>query len=247
MNRLSSRAGIVAIALLSIITASLAVVVAVTSGGGPATATSPTANHTITVSGDGTGYGIPDTVVANLTVHSRQSSAQGAIDGVTADMTRVQSTLIGKGLRKSELQTTDLELNPAYDDHSHIIGYDASESLSVRMPLKRGGNVLSSVTSAVGNAVSFDGISLDISDKSKALDAARTDAFTQAKEAAQTDAQLAGETLGQVVSIKESTQTSAPPRPYADGLAFSAAKAALPISAGKQSVTVTLDVVWSLA
>lgn len=247
MSRLTSRAGIVTIALLSILTASLAVVVAVDSGGGPATASSPPGNHTITVSGDGTGMGVPDTLVANLTVHSRQSSAQAALDDVASGMHRVQSTLTGKGIDKHDLQTTDLELNPAYDNHSHVIGYDASESLSVRIhPLNHVGNILSSVASSAGNSVSFDGISLDISDKSKALDAARADAFKQAQEAAQTDATLAGEHLGKVVSIKESTETSTPPQPYAaDGLAFGAAKA-LPISAGKQAVTVTLDVVWSL-
>lgn len=235
------------IALLSVLTASLAIAVIVDSGGGPATGSSPTSTHTISVSGDGIGYGVPDTLVANLTVHSRQSTAQAAIDSVATNMTRVQSTLRAKGVGKSELQTTDLELNPAYDDHSHVIGYDASESLSVRLPLKRGGGLLSAVTSAAGNAVSFDGISLDVSDKSKALDAARTNAFEQAKEAAQTDARLAGETLGQVVSIKESTETSVPPQPYADGLAYATAAKALPIRAGKQSVTVTLDVVWSVS
>lgn len=247
MSRLTSRAGIVTIALLSILTATLAVAVIVDSGGGPARATSTSGNHTITVSGDGTGYGVPDTVVASLTVHSRQASAQAALDSVDTNMSRVQSTLKAKGVSKDDMQTTDLELNQAYDNHSHVIGYDASESLSVRLPLKRGGNLLAAVTGVAGNAVSFDGISLDISDKSTALDAARTNAFNQAKEAAQRDASLAGETLGQVVSIKESTETSTPPQPYAtDGLAFAAAKA-VPIQAGKQAVTVTLDIVWSLA
>ncbi|HVT65774.1 MAG TPA: SIMPL domain-containing protein [Mycobacteriales bacterium] len=247
MNRLNSRAGIVTIALLSILTASLAAVVAVDSGGGPATAASTTETHTITVSGEGTGMGVPDTLIASLTVHSRQGSAQAALDGVQVGMNRVKSTLTGKGVKASDLQTTDLELDPAYDDHSHVIGYDASESMSVRIfPLKHSGNVLSAVTGAAGNSVSFDGISLDISDKSKALNDARANAFKQAQEAAQTDATLAGEHLGKVMSIKESTEASTQPQPYAaDGLAFATAKA-LPIQAGKQAVTVTLDVVWSL-
>lgn len=245
MNRLSTRATTIGIALLSIATASTAVVVVADSGGGPAAASSSD-TRTLAVSGDGTGYGVPDTLVASLTVHSRQSSAQAALGSVATTMGHVQETLRGKGLSKDDLQTTDLELNQAYDNHSHVIGYDASESLSVRIPLKGSGHVLSSVTAVAGNAVSFDGISLDISDKSKTLDAARTNAFNQAKEAAEKDAALAGETLGQVVSIKESTETSAPPQPYAGGLAFASASKAVPISAGKQSVTVTLNIVWSL-
>jgi uncharacterized protein YggE len=250
MNRFSARAGIVALALLTVVTASVAVVIAVDSGGGPAQATSSASGRTISVTGDGTVQGVPDTLVANLSVHSHEASVQAALSNVVSSMRRVMSTLRGKGVAKGDLQTTDLQLNPSYDNHGGINGYDASESLSVRIhPFARVGSVLAAAATASGNSVNVDGMTLDISNPSQYLDGARQAAFNQARAAAQRDAALAGEHLGQVVSVKElDTSSTPPPQPYgfADSLAAGPARKAVPISAGKEPVSVTLAVVWEL-
>ncbi|HWA65192.1 MAG TPA: SIMPL domain-containing protein [Mycobacteriales bacterium] len=247
MNRTTSRVSVVAIALLSVVTAATAVAVIADSGGGPADA-STSAAKTISVSGQGTVQGVPDTLVANLTVHSRQASVQDALDAVATDMRQVESTLVNKGLARSDLQTTDLELDPAYDDHSRVIGYDASESLLASIhPLSHVGAILSAVATSAGNAVDIDGLSFNIADDSTLIDAARQKAFDQAKAAAAQDASLAGEQLGDVVSIKESEQTTTPPQPFYNESFADAKSASVPISAGKQPVSVTLDVVWSLS
>jgi hypothetical protein len=247
MNRTASRAAVTSIALLSVLTASAAVVVIADSGGGAADA-SPSAAKTISVSGQGTVQGVPDTLVANLSVRSRQSSVQDALNNVATDMRQVESTLVNKGVHRSDLQTTDLELNPAYDNHGHVIGYDASESLSVSIhPLSHVGTILSAVAGSAGNAVTIDGLSLNISDDSSLIDSARQKAFSQAKDAAAQDASLAGEHLGEVMSIKESEVSTTPPQPLYDSFATSAKAASVPISAGKQPVSVTLDIVWSIS
>ncbi|HEX3898264.1 MAG TPA: SIMPL domain-containing protein [Mycobacteriales bacterium] len=246
MNRTASRAGVISIALLSVLTAAVAVGVIADSGGGTAVA-STSATKTISVSGLGTVQGVPDTLVANLSVHTRQSSVQDALNDAATDMRQVESTLVNKGVHRSELQTTDLELNPAYDNHGHVIGYDASESLSVSIqPLSNVGTILSAVAGSAGNSVTIDGLSLDISDDSSLINDARAKAFAQAKDAAEQDASLAGEHLGDVVSIKESEESTTPPQPFYDSVATSAKAASVPISAGKQPVSVTLDVVWSI-
>jgi uncharacterized protein len=248
MSHITSRAGVVAIALLSVLTASVAVVVAVDSGGGPAVAASSSSSNTISVSGEGTVQGVPDTLVANVSVHSHAFSVQDALDHVDSDMNRVKATLLGKGVAKGDLQTTDLELNPSYDNHGNVDGYDASESLSVRIhPLTHVGSILAAVGSSSGNAVDFDGVSFDITDDATLINQARAKAFAQAKSAAEQDASLAGKQLGEVVSIKESEETSTPPQPYYANSFAAAAKSAVPISAGKQPVSVTLAVVWSIA
>lgn len=248
MSRTSTRAGVIAIALVAVVTASIAIVVAVNSGGGPAQATSPAANRTISVTGRGTVQGIPDTLVANLSVHSHQSSVQAALNAIATDKNRVVSSLKNKGVPGGAIQTTDLELNPSYDNHGQISGYGASESISVRIhPLADVGKVLSAAATSAGNSVNIDGMALDIANDSTLLNSARTKAFKQAQSAAQTDAGLAGETLGRVVSIKESQEQSTPPLPFA-AAGFPAADSAksLSISAGKQPVSVTLAVVWAL-
>ena len=248
MNRLTSRAGVITIALMSTVTASTAIVVIADSGGGPAVASSSSSdNKTISVSGEGTVQGVPDTLVANIGVHSHESSVQAALDDVATNMNKVKATLLSKGEKKSDLQTTDLELNPSYDNHGNITGYDASESLSVRIPLKNAGALLPAVAGSAGNSVTFDGLSLDISDDSTLVNQARTKAFAQAKTAAEQDASLAGEHLGDVVSIKESQEMATSPQPFYANDFAAASKASVPISAGKQPVSVTLDVVWALS
>jgi hypothetical protein len=247
MNTAASRASAISIALLTIVTASTAVVVIADSGGGPAVAATSGAK-TISVSGQGTVQGVPDTLVANLSVHSHQSSVQDALNSVATDMRQVESTLVNKGVKRPDLQTTDLSLNPAYDNHGHVIGYDASESLAVSIhPLSQVGSILSAVAASAGNSVEIDGLSLNISDDSSLTNDARQKAFEQAKDAATQDASLAGEQLGDVVSIKESDESTTPPQPLYDE-SFAAAKtASVPISAGKQPVSVTLDVVWAIS
>ncbi|MGN6474666.1 MAG: SIMPL domain-containing protein, partial [Mycobacteriales bacterium] len=187
-------------------------------------------------------------LVVDLGVHTHQSSVAAALNAIAADRNHVVSTLHGKGVPGKDIQTTDLELNPSYDNHGTVNGYDASESLSVRIPLSNVGKVLSAAATSAGNSATINGMSLDISDKSAVLDQARQNAYAQAYEAAKTDAQLAHESLGHVVSIKESQQSQTPPVPFAVNDLAGAASAAksVAISPGRQAVTVTLDVVWSL-
>lgn len=249
MNALSSRAGIVTIALLSVLTASLAVVVAVDSGGGPVTAASSTTNRTISVSGVGTVQGKPDTLIANLGVHTHQGSVQDAINAIASDEHQLVSTLNKKGVSFKDIQTTDLQLNQSYDNHGNINGYDASESITVRIhPLDAVGKILAAASTSAGNDVTIDGLSFDIAHDAAFMDAARKMAFAQAKAAAETDASQANERLGSVISIKETQAETEPPPPYyaTDALAAGAAEKSISISPGRSPVTVTLDVVWSL-
>ena len=149
MTRTTSRLGVVALALLAITTASIAVVVAVDSGGGPAHADSAGPNRTISVSGDGTVKGVPDTLVATFRVHHRASDVQSALDGVATDAHRVIAVLGDKGVPRRDIQTADLSLDTAYDRQGHPDGYEASESLSVRVhPLNQVGRILSAAATS---------------------------------------------------------------------------------------------------
>ena len=248
MNRLSSRAGIVAIALLAIATASTAVVVVVDSGGGPAEGGAPAAGRTISVSGSGTVQGVPDTLTATFRVHDRASDVQGALDAVAAHGHQVLRKAADLGVPGKALQTSDLTLDQTYDQHGNPDGYEASETVLIRIhPLKSVGRILSGAATAAGNSVSIDGLSLDITNDTKLIGSARAKAFAEAKDAATQDATLAGEHLGQVVSVKETTDEARMPVPqpyFADSAGVSAKSIA--IRAGQQPVTVHLAVVWEL-
>jgi uncharacterized protein len=248
MNRLSSRIGVVTLALLAVVTAAIAIVVAVDSGGGPASASSPTVSRTISVSGDGTVQGVPDTAVATFRIHRQEGDVQAALDAAATDVHRMIATLGSVGVPGRDIQTTDLSLDTSYDDHGHIDGYEADEAMTVRIhPLDQIGRIISAAATSAGNAVSIDGLSLDITDDAALLDAARGKAFATAKDAASRDAALAGEHLGQVLTVKETTEGSQSPEPlYGEADALSASAKAIAIRPGQQPVTVRLAIVWSI-
>jgi uncharacterized protein YggE len=231
----------------------IGVAVVVTAGSGPNGATAATitpTDDTVSVSGTGSVEGVPDTLVANLRVHARESSVQEALNESAIDAHKVINTLRGDGVGAKDIQTTDVSLDPSYNNHGEIIGYDSSESLSVRIhPLTNVGKVLTAASTSAGNAVSIDGLSFDIADNTALLAGARANAFDNAKSAATQYAQLGGRTLGRVVTIKAVVHNASPIYAGAEKEAFASSAGAttpLPIAAGSQKVSVTVNVVWAL-
>jgi uncharacterized protein YggE len=214
-------------------------------------AISTTTGRTVRVSGTGSVEGKPDTLVADLRVHTRQASVQAALNASSHDAAEVISSLTKNGVSGSDIRTTNVSLNPAYGEHGEIVGYDSGESLSVRIqPLTKVGQVLSAASTAAGNAVSIDNLSFDIADNASLLAAARASAFANAKAAASQYARLGGATLSHVDSIKAVVHNATPTyaRGVPDALSGSTGyhKAAVPIRPGKQKVSVTVKVVWAL-
>jgi uncharacterized protein YggE len=247
-NRLAIIVAVAAVAL------GIGVAVVVSGGSGPngATAATPmTAGDIVSVSGTGSVEGVPDTLMAGLRVHVREPSVQQALNDSATDARQVIASLKAHGLSGADIRTTDVSLDPDYNDHGEIDGYDASESLSVRIhPLTSVGKILTAASSSAGNAVSVDGLSFDIADNTSLLAAARASAFANAKAAAAQYAQLGDSSLGKVVSIKAVVHNASPTYPGAlddKTLGASVARnAALPIAAGRQKVSVTVKVIWAL-
>lgn len=239
-------AGAAAIAL------AVGVTLAVTAGSSTSSAatTAPTgAGDTVSVSGRGTVQGKPDTLVAQLRVHVREPAVQTALNAVAADADKVIAKLRGQHVQSADIRTTDVSLNPDYDTHGNLLGYAASESLTVHIhPLTHVGSVLTAASSAAGNAVSINGLSFDIADNKSLLAAARAEAFGNAKAAAAQYAQLGGTSLGRVVSIRSVVHNASPiyHGPVADTAGSVAYARALPIQPGRQNVSVTVKVIWSL-
>jgi hypothetical protein len=215
-----------------------------------AAATTPVGTpNSVSVSGAGSVEGVPDTLVASLRVHDREATVQQALNVTATDAHRVVASLRGHGVAAADVRTTDVSLNPDYDNHGVIDGYDSSESLTVHVhPLTRVGMVLTAASTAAGNAVSIDNLSFDIADNTSLLAAARASAFNNAKAAASQYAQLGGTSLGRVVSIKAVVRNASPviKGAHADALFSAGRPAALPIRPGQQKVSVTVNVVWAL-
>lgn len=246
--RAPMRVVMIAVAVLAVLAASVWLVHTRDNSGTAAADTPP--SGTITVSGEGAVQGVPDTLTVSFDVHYRSSDVQGALDGSSSSARQVIAALRSHGVPGNQIQTTDLNLDEDYDNHGNVDGYVSDETLKVRIhPLANVGKILAAGSTAAGDHVRIDGLALDITDDTQLLNAARAKAFANAKDAATQDATLAGRQLGAVVSVKETRTTSTPPSPFAgyDALATGVPAAkSVPVRAGKQAVTMTVNVVWSL-
>jgi hypothetical protein len=251
MNR--SRLAIIIGVAAVVLGIGVAVVANQGSSGNGAAADTPTATtDTVSVSGTGTVEGVPDTLVANLRVHTTQSTVQEALNTNSVNAQKVIHTLQTHHVARSDIKTTDLNLNQHYDSHGDPAGYDASESINVRIhPLSKVGEILTAASTSAGDSVSVGSLSFDIADNSTLLASAREAAFTNAKAAAQQYATLGGTSLGHVVTIKAQVHNASPIYKgiaHADSAAsFGAARAAVPIRPGQKKISVTVKVVWALS
>jgi uncharacterized protein YggE len=228
-------------------------------GGGSAQAapTSPTGTttdpgpRTLVTTGTGRTMGVPDELTFSLSVGLVRSDLRSALADANATMDRVLTRLDGLGVRRSDVQTTGLQMNAVYDYHSYgpptLRGYHVSQRATVLVrDLTRGGRAVTAAVAVGGNDVRVGNIGLRIGDTDSLLAKSRSAAVAEAKAKAQEYADATGQTLGPVMSLRE-VHASAPVR---QPLAFAARDMAtlgkaLPIRAGKDRLAVTVKIVWS--
>jgi len=216
---------------------------------GSATAGSGTQGG-ITVTGDGTVSGTPDTLKLAMGVEVTGSTVTAALDAANGKAAAVQKSLRDHGVDAKDLQTSGLSIQPNYTEsggRSVITGYRVGESLTATLrDLKTAGDAVSAAAVAGGDSTRIDAVSLDLSDTGPLVTAARERAFAQAKSKAEQYAHAAGVDLGAVLSISEAV-TNTSPVPYAMPMAAAGAKVAdVPVAAGSQQVGVDVTVVFGI-
>lgn len=221
------------------------------SGGGSHAAgfvlTSSGAGGRITVTGTGTVSGTPDQIVLSMGVQTSASSVSTALADANMAARRVISALKSGGVHAADIQTSGLSISPGYRSNSQVpVGYDVSEQLTATLRiLAKAGSQIQAAAAAGGNATTVDGVSLNLTDTSALLARARASAVRDANAKATQFAGALGKPLGGVISISDQSQVS----PYPEFGAFSSAKAAapsVPISPGKQQVSVQITVVYAI-
>jgi len=232
-------------------------------GGGPAQAAAPAATgadaprRVLTMSGTGEGTTVPDQLSFDLAVGLERTDLDTALSDASGVMNRVLDRLEGLGIRRGDMQTTGLSMAPVYDYHQYspptIRGYRVTQRASVLVEsLKDGGHAVSTAVDTGGNAVQVSNIRLRVGDPDAAMKKARDAAVAEARAKAEQYAAAAGQRLGDVITLRE---VSAPRRSdvvngYAvqdlRGAMDSAAVPALPIRTGKDTMKVTVRVVWEL-
>jgi uncharacterized protein len=210
-----------------------------------ATLTASQSSGRITVTGTGTVTGVPNQLILSMGVQVTGSSVTSALDQANLGVRRVTTVLTGDGVAKSDIQTSDLNISPNYNSSSQITGYDVSESLTATLnQLSRAGNQIQAAVQAGGNAVTVDGVSLNLTSTGPLMAAARASAVANAKAQAQQFASALGEPLGQVISISPVQQATTTPLPFANSAAGTA-RPSVPISPGTQQLSVSITVVYA--
>jgi uncharacterized protein YggE len=212
----------------------------------PATLAAATGSTRITVTGTGSVTGTPNQLILSMGVQVNGPSVGSALASADDAVGRVTAALRTRGVAAADIQTSGLSIWPTYPDGSQVpSGYSVSESLTATLnSLSAAGTQIDAAVHAGGNATTVSGISLNLTDDSSLLAAARARAVTDAEAKAGQYAKALGEPLGPVVSITD--QTSAQPLPqYAMSSAAAAGKA-VPISPGTQQLSVSISAVFAI-
>jgi hypothetical protein len=212
--------------------------------------TASSADQGIVTSADASIPAVPDQLSFSASVSSTRSSSTAAIAATSATIRSVTAAAKQAGVASRYIRTTSLAVHPSYDYTSsgqHLVGYTSSERITILVrPLSIAGKVIGAVTAAGGNAVSIGSVTMSMSNQAALLAQARTAAIRNAKAAAEAMAGAAGRKVGELVYVNDTPPTDTGDYPVDNLDLRAAAKAAVPISAGTKSVSVTVQTRWSL-
>jgi uncharacterized protein len=206
---------------------------------GHSATTPPPPTTTITVDGDGSVTTVPDRATFGFSIETHAKTASATLSQNADDATAVIAALKAAGVSSDNLQTSQVSLQPqTSQDGTTIIGYVATNSVTVVTPLAGAGKIVDAAVGAGANGVS--GPSLDVSDQSALYRDALHNAVDDAKLKAETLATASGLTLGAAVTVAEGS-TSTTPLPFAS----KASVAGTPIEAGTQEIQASVTITYS--
>jgi uncharacterized protein YggE len=203
---------------------------------------------TITVTGSGTVTGTPNTMSFQMGVQTIAASAAAALSENNVKTAGLEASLLKNGVTKKNLQTSDLNIYANTNSNGTITGFTASDELNVTThQLSKAGNAIDAASQAAGNGVQLSGVTFSISNQSKYLASARARAIQNARTEASQIAKGGGTSVGSIVKItdEENTGSTGIVLPFSE-FASAAAKS-VPVQAGSQSISVQVEVVYSLA
>ena len=207
--------------------------------------TSASGSGRITVTGTGTVTGVPNQLILSIGVQVKAASVSTALSDANQAVSRVTGALRDHGVAAADIQTADLYIQPDLRGASQTPnGYSVSESVTATLrQISAAGGQIDAAVRAGGNAVTVNGISLNLTDTSSLLARARKAAVANARTKASQYAAALGQPLGPVVSISDQAD-SVPFFPAARAAAGAASS--VPISPGTQQLSVSVTVVYAV-
>lgn len=188
-----------------------------------------TASNTVTVTGKGEVFSVPDRATFSVTVREEASDVATAQDKATKKMNDVIAYLKGAGVEEKDIKTVNYNVNPKYEWHNAVcregycppgkqtlVGFEVWQTLEVKVKdPKKAGELLSGVGSKGASEVS--GLSFTIEDEDKLRAEAREKAIAEAREKANELAKQLGVQVVRVVGFYEDAGGYPPPIAYGRG------------------------------
>lgn len=250
------------ILITALVVLALVVAYLLGSGGGgasPAQAADDTTSseqpRVLTMTGTGDATAVPDELSFGVGVTVVRPDLATALDAASASMARVLAAVGEYGVARSDVQTTGLSMTPVYDYHPYepprITGYRVTQRATVLVrDLAQGGAAVSAAVAAGGDSARVGNLRLLVADPDQATAKARAAAVVEARTKAEEYAAAAGQDLGDVLTLRE-VHVRPLPTPTASYRETAASAADLarpvPIRAGQESTSVTVQMVWELS
>ena len=209
--------------------------------------TAPT--RQITVTGQAEIAAVPDMAIISMGVTQQATVAKDAVDALSVDMAGVLARLAELGVEQRDMQTSQLSLNPIWEEHRsngaeprRIVGFVASSRVSLRVrDLGALGGLLDAVLEDGANR--FSGLRFGVQEPEPLEAEARKAAVRDAVARATQLAEAAGVTLGAVRDIRESGGPGAPMMMEMAG----ARSNGVPVAAGEVSIGSQVTVIFDIA
>ena len=213
---------------------------------------SPATDRAIHVTGSGSVTGEPDIATLDLGVSVEKETVAEAREEAASAMTALIASLKANNVAEKDIKTENFSIYPQYDytDNGRILrGYRVNNTVRAKIrELATLSDVIDAAAAAGGNSIVINSIQFMIDDTTPLQTQARSLAVKDAEAKAQTLAEASGVTLGEPITITESTYFEGPPIPFAmaEEAFDDAARTATPIVAGELTVTVNVSVVYEI-
>ncbi|HWP61486.1 MAG TPA: SIMPL domain-containing protein [Candidatus Paceibacterota bacterium] len=229
-----------------------------------------TASDTITVSGEGKVFAVPDVAEFSVTVQESAKDVKSAQDSATTKANAIIDYLKGAGIDAKDIQTSDYSVSPQYQyqnaacpvmapsggagsnvvycppGRQTLTGYQVSQTLDVKVrDTSKAGDILAGVGSKGASQVS--GLNFTIEDQSAVEAQARDKAIADAKAKAQVLAKSLGVSIVRIVNFSENGNQ---PMPYfakaSAGMALDSAAVAPQIPVGQNTILSDVSITYEI-
>jgi len=215
----------------------------------PITVTSAPTIRTVTASGNGKVYIVPDVAYIYVGVRSDADEVSDALNKNNEQAHAISEAVKALGVDAKDIQTASFNVYPMSDygiDGQITRKYFVVENtvyVTVR-DLSKLGNLLDAVVRSGANTI--NSISFDVLDKDTAMAEARDMAIAEARAEAEAIAKASGVTLGALQSVNVYTSNGQVSVYDAKGGMSAASSSEVPVSAGQIVITADANVVYEI-